>query len=687
MAQLPLRGRPTGAGESHHKGEMKYPPRLLDDIRARLPVSQVVARKVALKRSGREFRGLSPFKVEKSPSFFVNDQKGFYHCFATGEHGDIFTFVMKTEGLSFPETVEQLAAEAGVPMPKIDVRDAQKEDERGRLQALLEASAKWFEDNLRGAVGADARRYLQGRGLEPETIRQFRIGFAPDSRRALKEHLGKLGYTIDEMIRSGMLIGGEDIKEPYDRFRNRVMFPISDLKDRPIAFGGRALAKDEKAKYLNSPETPLFHKGSILFNAAKARSFAHDKQRLILVEGYMDVVALSAAGFGESVAPLGTALTEEQMQLVWRFVPEPTLCFDGDSAGKKAAWRAIDTMLPGLKPGYSANFAFLPDGLDPDDLVRQEGADAVEAVLARAQPLAEALWDREFSSGNWSTPERKAKLQQQIMALVSRIEDPAVRALYTSAMRERLAAAWGPRRNEGRQFDNSFGEPGANRYGQPRSAAAAARNPHRIHPGRQEGGNWERRNQGGQRPNGNRPRWGEAQPVRPIPSNSLRRSSMVETDAGRPPYREALLMRVLINHPFLLEADLERISALGLNSGAMMRLRDALIGLSSAEIPLDRGAVHSQLSKLGLDKLVELVERSNTHKSDRFADPDAAAIEAEKGWRHTLALHEQQVGMRRALVAAERELDAEGSEDAWSRIVELQKLLASTDELQLPSES
>ncbi len=687
MADAPHHGAPTGARESHHKRGMKYPPRLLDDIRARLPVSQVVSRKVALKRAGREFSGLSPFKVEKSPSFFVNDQKGFYHCFATGEHGDIFTFVMKTEGLTFPEAVEQLAAEAGVPMPKIDIRDAQKDDERSRLQALLEASAKWFEDNLRGAVGTDARRYLQGRGLEPETIRQFRIGYAPDSRRALKEHLGKLGYTIDEMIRSGMLIGGEDIKEPYDRFRNRVMFPIADLKDRPIAFGGRALAKDERAKYLNSPETPLFHKGSILYNAAKARGHAHDKQRLILVEGYMDVVALSAAGFGESVAPLGTALTEDQMQLVWRFVPEPILCFDGDSAGKKAAWRAIDTMLPSLKPGYSANFAFLPDGLDPDDLVRQEGAEAMDGILARAQPLAEALWEREFASGDWSTPERKAKLQQQIMTLVSRIEDPAVRALYTSAMRERLAAAWGPRRNDIRQYDNGYGDPGGNRNGPARTAEAAARNPHKIHPGRQESGKWERRSQGGQRAGGNRPRWGQPEPVRPIPSDSLRRSNMVETDAGRPPYREALLLRVLFNHPFLLEADLERISALELNSGAMMRLRDALIDLTSADIPLDRGAVRSQLSSLGLDKLVELVERSNTHKSDRFADPDAAPVEAENGWRHTLALHEQQVGLRRALLAAERELDAEGSEDAWTRIVELQKQLASTDELQLPSES
>ncbi|MET0567751.1 MAG: DNA primase, partial [Hyphomicrobiaceae bacterium] len=318
---------------------MRFTPQFLDEIRSRLSVSQVVARKVALKKSGREYRGLSPFKSEKTPSFFVNDQKGFYHCFASGEHGDIFTFVMKTEGLSFPEVVERLASEAGVTMPKperSDGREAERADERTRLYELVEAAAAWFEARLKGPEGQEARRYLERRGLRRETIAEFRLGFAPVSRSALKEHLASSGFTPQEMAASGMQIAGEDIPVPYDRFRNRVMFPIRDLKGRVIAFGGRALDPDAPAKYLNSPETPLFHKGDVLFNAAKARQLAFERGRIIVVEGYMDVIALAEAGFGETVAPLGTALTEGQLQVLWRMAPEPVLCFDGDSAGRKA---------------------------------------------------------------------------------------------------------------------------------------------------------------------------------------------------------------------------------------------------------------------------------------------------------------------------------------------------------------
>ena len=385
---------------------MRFPPQLLDEIRARLPVSQVVGRKVALKRKGREFAGLSPFKVEKTPSFFVNDAKGFYHCFASGEHGDIFKFLMTTEGLSFPEAVERLAAEAGVPMPKPEHRNEEREqarqDERTRLYALLEASARYFEEQLRSAAGQEARAYLERRGLKRDTTIKFRLGFGPNSRTALRDHLAKAGFTVPEMIVSGMLIGGDDIPQPYDRFRNRVMFPITDLKDRVIAFGGRALEKDVPAKYLNSPETPLFHKGSILFNAARARPLAYEREQIIAVEGYMDVVALTEVGFGQSVAPLGTALTEDQVKLLWRMCPEPILCFDGDSAGQKAGFRAIDTVLPHLKPGLSVSFAFMPGGLDPDDLIRQQGADAMRDVLQRARPLVDLLFAREWGSGSWS---------------------------------------------------------------------------------------------------------------------------------------------------------------------------------------------------------------------------------------------------------------------------------------------
>ena len=331
---------------------MRFTPNFLDEIRARLSVSQVVGRKVALKKAGREFRGLSPFKTEKTPSFFVNDQKGFYHCFASGEHGDIFTFLMKTEGLEFPEAVERLAAEAGVPMPKPSERNVEQEDQRDRLYRLLEASVLFFEEYLRSSVGAEARHYLERRGLARETIETFRLGFAPNSRSALSTHLKAQGFTPADMAAAGMLIAGDDIAEPYDRFRNRVMFPILDLKGRVIAFGGRALEKDAPAKYLNSPETSLFHKGHILFNARARVPLLTTRVSVIVVEGYMDVVTLAEAGFGETVAPLGTALTEDQLKLLWRFAPEPILCFDGDGAGRKAADRAVEVALPWLKPGH-----------------------------------------------------------------------------------------------------------------------------------------------------------------------------------------------------------------------------------------------------------------------------------------------------------------------------------------------
>jgi len=421
---------------------MRFPPSLLDEIRARLPVSQVVARKVALKRAGREFKGLSPFKAEKTPSFTVNDQKGFYHCFASGEHGDIFAFLVKTEGLSFPEAVERLAEEAGVPMPKASPRDAQVEDERGRLYALLDASSRFFQAQLASPGGVEARRYLDRRGLTPDGIARFGLGYAPNSRSALKEHLAKAGFTAAEMATSGMLIAGDDIPVAYDRFRHRVMFPIGDPKGRAIAFGGRALDADAPAKYLNSPETPLFHKGAVLFNAHRARGPAHDKGQIIVVEGYMDVIALSEAGFPHTVAPLGTALTEDQVKLLWRMAAEPILCFDGDAAGRRAAFRAVETVLPHLKPGTSMGFGFLPGGYDPDDLIRKQGGSTFQVLLAGARPLVDVLWEKELKARPVDTPERRAAFEHRLDQLVLQIRDAKVQAMYRREFKDRLWHFW-----------------------------------------------------------------------------------------------------------------------------------------------------------------------------------------------------------------------------------------------------
>src|SRR6476469_4815535 len=317
---------------------MRFPASFLDDLRARLPASEVVGRRVKLRKAGREWKGLSPFNKEKTPSFFVNDQKAAWFDFSSGKNGNIFDFVMMTEGVTFPEAVERLASMAGVPLPRSTPEAEAREERRKTLHDIVELAARFFETTLAARTGAKARGYLADRGLEPKTQLRFRIGYAPPDRFALKEHLGAQGISADDMVEAGLLVSGEDIPVPYDRFRDRVMFPITDLRGRVIAFGGRALEKDAQAKYLNSPETPLFHKGSNLYNGAAARQAAHNGAQIVVVEGYIDVIAMVTAGYEAAVAPLGTALTEDQLGLLWKMADEPILCFDGDSAALRAAY-------------------------------------------------------------------------------------------------------------------------------------------------------------------------------------------------------------------------------------------------------------------------------------------------------------------------------------------------------------
>src|SRR3954467_4632180 len=390
---------------------MRFTPQFLDELRARLPVSEVVGRRVKLKKAGREFKGLSPFQQEKSPSFTVNDQKGFYHDFSSGKHGDIISFLMETEGVGFAEAVERLASMAGMALPAATPDAARHEQRRKTLYDVMELAAKFFADTLASRGGAKARGYLADRAISPATQLHFRIGYAPNERFALKEHLGNAGVPVEAMVEAGLPVAGDDNQAPYDRFRDRVMFPITDARGRVIAFGGRALAKDSPAKYLNSPETPLFHKGSNLYNGAAARAAAHQGAAVIAVEGYVDVIAMVVAGFPATVAPLGTALTEEQLGLLWKVADEPILCFDGDAAGRRAAYPAVDLALPRLLPGKSLRFALLPEGQDPDDLVRSGGRDAVAEILGSARPLGEMLWQRETEAGVFDTPERRAALE------------------------------------------------------------------------------------------------------------------------------------------------------------------------------------------------------------------------------------------------------------------------------------
>src|SRR6202034_4380388 len=409
---------------------MRFTPQFLDELRARLPVSEVVGRRVKLRKAGREWKGLSPFNKEKTPSFFVNDQKAMWFDFSSGKNGNIFDFVMLTEGVSFPEAVERLAGQAGVAVP-VMTREAQAHEERRKtLHDIVELAAKFFEANLASRAGARGRGYLADRGITPATQLKFRLGYASAEQYALKEHLGAAKIPVDDMVEAGLLVAGEDIAVPYDRFRDRVMFPIADWRDRVIAFGGRALDKDVPAKYLNSPETPLFHKGATLYNIAAARKAAHEGARVIAVEGYIDVIAMVTAGYEATVAPLGTALTADQLALMWRMADEPVVCFDGDEAGRRAAYRALDLALPLLKPGKSLRLATLPDGEDPDDLVRSGGREAVSDVLAAARPLAEMLWARESEAGPFDTPERRAAFEARIVEVTAAVGDETVRRYY-----------------------------------------------------------------------------------------------------------------------------------------------------------------------------------------------------------------------------------------------------------------
>jgi DNA primase len=423
---------------------MAFPPAVLDELRARVGLVQVISRRVKLQKAGREWKGCCPFHNEKTPSFYVNEDKGFYHCFGCGAHGDVIRFVVEQEGLRFPEAVRSLAAEAGIDVPEESPESQARQKAQAGLHDVMAAAARWYGEQLAGLSGANARRYIETRGLTAETVKRFGLGFAPDGNKlkgALKSH------GEDKLLECGLIGKAEDRDETYDRFRNRLMFPIRDPRGRVVGFGGRILG-DGQPKYLNSPDTPLFDKGRQLYNLDQAGPLARKSGRLIVVEGYMDAIALAQAGVEEAVAPLGTALTEQQLQLMWRVVPEPLLCFDGDVAGQRASLRAAIRALPLLEPGRSLRFVTLPAGQDPDDLVKAQGKAAFEALLARAEPLIDKLWRTEIEEADLSTPERRAAARESLRELARSIANADVRTLYEAEFRTRFDALFAARRPE-----------------------------------------------------------------------------------------------------------------------------------------------------------------------------------------------------------------------------------------------
>ena len=426
---------------------MRFDDHFLDELKTRLRPSDVIGKSVKLRRQGREYAGLSPFTKEKSPSFFVNDDKGFYHCFSSGKHGDIISYLQETERLTFTEAVERLAAEAGMTLPEPDARAAQEDKKRAGLGDWMELAAAWFESELRRPVGQAARDYLARRALPEDQWSRFRIGFSPNSRTGLKDYLIAKGAKPAELIDAGLLIAPEDGGQPYDRFRDRIIFPITDTRGRVVSFGGRAMDPAARAKYLNGPETTLFHKGRLLYGLYEARKLLHAAQAaapteqtpMLVVEGYMDVIACQRAGL-PAVAPMGTAMTEEQMEVLWRLHPEPTLSFDGDKAGQRAAARAIDRALPLLKPGRSFKFSIVVGGKDPDDVLREQGPAALKSQLTQTTPFVEALFNRERDLEPLDTPERKAGLKQRLRAAAGTIADKDLAAAYRDDLYAKLDA-------------------------------------------------------------------------------------------------------------------------------------------------------------------------------------------------------------------------------------------------------
>jgi DNA primase len=426
---------------------MSLSPQWLDELRARISLSGVISRTTRLIKAGHEFKACCPFHNEKSPSFTVNDTKGFYHCFGCGAHGDAIRWMTDQRGLGFMDAVKELAAEAGMEVPAPDPRAAEAAEKRDSLHDVMAAAQAFFKESLNSSGGQQARAYLATRGFDAHTIERFGFGFAPDNRQALKEALKQ--FPEEKLIEAGLRIAVDD-KEPYDRFRGRLMLPIEDARGRVIAFGGRILdaAKTDAPKYLNSPDTPLFDKGRTLYNLHRAGPASRQSGRLVVVEGYMDVIALAAAGISDAVAPLGTALTERQIEMLWRLVESPVLCFDGDAAGQRAAMRAVVRALPLLRPAHSLRIVRLPAGLDPDDLIKRDGPAAMERALAGGQSLLDTLWDHERAALPLETPEDKAGLKARLLAHVELIADPDIKALYRRDLLERFSAFAFPKREQ-----------------------------------------------------------------------------------------------------------------------------------------------------------------------------------------------------------------------------------------------
>ena len=555
---------------------MAFSDQFLEELRARTGLADVISRRVKLVKKGREHLGLCPFHKEKTPSFTINEDKGFYHCFGCEAHGSAFDFVMNTEGLTFPEAVEKLAQEAGMEIPRDTPEDRERQQQRQTLFDVTEKAATYFERQLRMPEGKGALDYLKNRGFDDDVIKRFRLGFAPDGRNVLKAALVKDGIEEDLMVAAGLIIKpDDDSRESYDCFRGRVMFPITDQRDRVIAFGGRILG-DGEPKYLNSPETPLFHKGRVLYGLKLASGPARKDGTIIVTEGYTDVIALNRARFENAVAPLGTALTEDQIKLLWRVVPEPVLCFDGDAAGQKAAARAAERALPILTSGFGLRFAMLPTDEDPDSLIRSGGRDAMASIIEGALPLSEVLWRMETGGRLPKTPEERAALQKRLRDYVRQINDSTLRSHFSSLFNDRI---WS-----------------ASRAGRKASG---------------RGGDW-------------------------APSMHLEDAAGPKTPVSALERAQKVLLAIIINHPEIFDRVEETLGKFSFGKGRFDGLRQELISVLLKDVEMESDGIKDVLRERGYAESLDVLFRDPLISQNRHINAEATADDYQPLWNENV---------------------------------------------------
>jgi DNA primase len=614
---------------------MSIPPRFVQELRDRLTLSEIVNRRVKLTRAGHEFKGCCPFHQEKTPSFYVNDDKQFFHCFGCGAHGDAVGFIMRHDNLSFVEALENLAAQAGMEVPRQTPQDIEQAKQQKGLHALCEDVAKWFEARLHQPNNAEVLKYITDRGLGLEIIHAFRLGYAPADDQALRSHLLGLGYSEAQMLEAGVMRPSTRGGNAYAFFRDRVMFPVTDQRGRVVAFGGRVLPEhlrppqqgqtNKPPKYINSSDTPLFHKGHMLYAQAQARLAANDHP-IIVVEGYMDVIACHQAGFRGAVAPLGTALTEEQIMVLWKMIPhdvkEPVLCFDGDSAGYRAAVRAADRILPLLGPGKSAKFAFLPEGEDPDTYIQKNGSEAFSRLIHGARPLVEFLWTHNTAGKTFNTPESRAALSALLDDLAAKVPEGQIQYHYRQAFREKTRALFGS--------------------------------------------SWKGFSKGKEQVKGQ----SSVHVLVPPPSRN-RLGDMIPE----------ILVLTILNHPELYWEVQDRFHQIEASSPDLQRLYEGMLGIldGEGELALDREALLGHINQQGLADIARGLTTDRLYTHAGYARPDADPDAALAGW-NSLWDQWEKLRLNEDIRAASAALRASVTPENEDRMLALQQMKREKDE-------